>query len=729
MTKQIVLLLVATGLLQAQPVALSSYLQRVFNTAEFKLKSFGPAAWLDDGNAYTTVEEKQIVRYETATGKREILISVASLTPQGKKEPLELSSYKWSPDHKRLLIFTNTRKVWRQNTRGDYWILDRASGRLHQLGGKETESSSLLFAKFSPDGNRVGYILANNIYVEEIATGRIRQITQDGSATLINGTSDWVYEEELALRDCFRWSPDSKSIAYWQFDTVGVGTFNLIDNTSETYPKLIPIRYPKVGTTNSAVRIGVVPAEGGKPKWMKVPGDARDNYIARMDWDGNGNLILQQLNRLQNRNHAMMADTRTGNVKQIFHDEDKAWVDYNEPRSLGAGSFVWLSERDGWRRAYHVSNGGKTIRTVTPAGVDVMQIVEVTKDRRWLYYIASPEAAIERHLYRVNLDDPKAVAERLSKTVGTHSYRIAPSGEFAFHTVSTKDRPPITDLVHLPSHETVRMLAENKTEFDNPPTEFLKLDIGRGVVMDAWIIKPSNFDASKKYPLLMHVYGEPAGVTVTDSWQGDRDLFHRAIANQGYIVASIDNRGTPSPNGRDWRKVIYGSVGVLSSEEQAAGLKKLLAVRRYLDSERVAVWGWSGGGSNTLNLMFRSPELYKVGMSVAPVPDQQLYDTIYQERYMGVPKDNSEGFRAGSPINFAESLKGKLLIVHGTGDDNVHYQGVERLINRLIELGKPFDMMAYPNRSHAISEGKGTSFHLYSLLSRYLLDHLPAGAQ
>jgi dipeptidyl-peptidase-4 len=352
-----------------------------------------------------------------------------------------------------------------------------------------------------------------------------------------------------------------------------------------------------------------------------------------------------------------------------------------------------------------------------------MRIVRVTGDA--VYYIASPERATERHLYRVGLEGGAAV--RLSRDAGTHSYEIAPSGAHAFHTYSTFDQAPITDLITLPDHRRVRVLAENSVEPQGPPAEFFSIAIDGGVTMDAWMIKPAGFDPRSKYPVLVYVYGEPAGVTVTDAWSGERGLFHRALAAAGYIVVSMDNRGTPSPKGRAWRKVVYGSVGVLSAREQAAGLRALLAGRSYLDADRVAIWGWSGGGSNTLNAMFRSPGIYQVGMSVAPVPDQQLYDTIYQERYMGTPKDNADGYRAGSPIHHAEGLAGKLLLVHGTGDDNCHYQGVEKLANRLIELGKPFDLMAYPNRSHSINEGPGTSLHLYSLLARYLTANLPAG--
>jgi dipeptidyl-peptidase-4 len=312
---------------------------------------------------------------------------------------------------------------------------------------------------------------------------------------------------------------------------------------------------------------------------------------------------------------------------------------------------------------------------------------------------------------------------------GTHTYNVSPNAQWAFHTWSAMDRPPVTDLVRLPSHQTVRVLAGPSAYWNefasllDPPAEFLQVDIGGGVNLDAWMLKPPRFDPTRRYPLLMYVYGEPAGVTVTDEWNA-RTLFHRAIAREGYLVASVDNRGTPAPKGRAWRKMIYGSVGVLSSAEQAAAVRKLIAARPYIDAARIGVWGWSGGGSNTLNLMFRSPELYKVGIAVAPVPDQRLYDTIYQERYMGTPEANPRGYYDGSPIHFAEGLRGRLLIVHGTGDDNVHYQGVEKLVNRLVELGKPFDMMSYPDRSHSISEGEGTSFHLHALIARYLIQNL-----
>jgi dipeptidyl-peptidase-4 len=722
---------------------LQPLLKRIYASKEFEVKRFGPARWIEGGRAYTTLEGsgeadagKSIVRCDAATGERLTLVPAERLVPAGEKKPLSIDDYAWSKDGKRLLVFTNTKKVWRQNTRGDYWILDLPDGRLKKLGG-DAPSSSLMFAKFSPDGGRAAYVRANNLYIEDLATGSITQLTADGSATIVNGTSDWVYEEEFGLRDAFRFSPDGKSIAFWRFDTSGIGSFSLINDTDGIYPTVTTIPYPKAGTTNSAVSIGVLPASGGPARFLELPGDPRNTYVPRMDWaDNSEELVLQQLNRLQNTNDVWIADARTRAVRRLLRDVDAAWVDILDEFTWlrGGKELLWLSERDGWRKVYAVSRDGAATRAVTPGSSDVISLARVDDRGEWLYVIASPDDATRRFLFRVR-SNGKGRPERVTPAgaAGSHSYNVSPDGAFAFHTSSSFDRPPVTELVRLPGHEVVRALEDNAAlakatlPLAQPPVEFFKVNIGGSVALDGWMIKPSDFDPAKKYPLLIFVYGEPAGTTVNDAWGGNNALFHRALAGAGYIVASIDNRGTPAPKGRAWRKIVYGTVGVLSSEDQAAAVKALVAARPYLDLERVGVWGWSGGGTNTLNLMFRSPDIYKVGMAVAPVPDQRLYDTIYQERYMGLPQDNAAGYKAGSAINFAEGLKGRLLIVHGSGDDNVHFQGTEKLVNRLIELGKPFDFMDYPNRSHSISEGEGTSLHIHALLARYLLEHLPAG--
>jgi dipeptidyl-peptidase 4 len=743
----------ASSRAQDTPAQSADLLRRLFST-EFQARSFGPARWFDQGRAYTTLEPSaanadvlDIVRYETAGGARSVLVSAASLTPANGR-PLTIEDYEWSPDGRRLLIFTNSRPVWRNNTRGDYWVLDRMSGALRKLGGTAPESS-LLFAKFSPDSTRVGYVRANDIYVEQLATGAVTRLTSDGSAVIINGTTDWVYEEELSLRDAFRWSPDGTRIAFWQFDSTGVGTFPLTYYTGKpreiatgmpypgtgTYPTIQNVPYPLAGTTNSAARVGVVPATGGRPTWMQVPGDPRQNYIVRMEWAGHSReLVLQQLNRLQNQADLLMADAATGAVRRFHRDTDKAWLDYNdELRALDGGQhYMWVSESSGWRHVYRVARDGSGTQPITKGAWDVASIARVDTAGGWLYYIASPEDSTRRSLYRTRLDGSGA-PERLTPASqpGWHSYDISPDGRWAIHTRTQFNVPAAIDLVRLPDHQRVRVLQDNagmREAIDSlglPPVEFFTADCGSGVRCDAWLQRPPNFDATKKYPVLMYVYGEPWDQTVTDAWAGNNAKFHMAAARAGYVVASVDTRGTPGLKGRDWRKVVYGAIGPLSSAEHAAAVRDMLRTRAYLDGERVGVWGWSGGGTSTLNLLFRSPDLYKVGLSVAPVSDQRLYDTIYQERYMGLPQDNAEGYKSGSPINFAEGLQGKLLIVHGTGDDNVHIQGTELLVNRLIELGKPFDYFAYPNRTHAISEGTGTTVHLVNLLMRYLRANLP----
>ncbi len=727
--------------------SLDAQLDRIFAKKEFEPKKFGPARWMDAGRSYTTVEAsaenpeaRDIVRYDTATGARVVLVAAASLVPAPGQKPLDIDDYQWSEDGSKLLVFTNTKKVWRHNTRGDYWVLEVRSGTLRKLGGPAAPESSLQFAKFSPDGTRAAYVRGNDLWVEDIATGALTRLTADGSTTIVNGTSDWVYEEEFGLRDAFRWSPDGKDIAFWRFDTSGVGDFALINDTETTYPVVTRIPYPTAGTANPAVKIGIVGASGGAPRWVVLPGEPRDHYVPRMEWaEGPTEILLQRLNRLQNRNEVWLADPQTGAARNVFSDTDAAWVDVVDAWQWLPGNkeLLWVSERDGWRHAWAVARSGRGgARLLTPGPFDILSVASLDEKKGFLYFIASPDDATRRYLYRARLTGSGA-SERVTPAdlPGTHAYDISPDAGFAFHTRSRIDRPPEIDLVRLPAHTPVRALEANAplvaavASIAVPPTEFFRVDIGDGVVLDGWMIRPRDFDPSKKYPLLMYVYGEPAGTEVTDSWHGNRYLFHRALADSGYVVACVDNRGTPAPKGRAWRKVVYGSVGVLASREQAAAVRKLLAERPYLDGERVASWGWSGGGSMTLNLLFRSPDLYRVGMAVAPVPDQTLYDSVYQERYMGLPQDNADGYKNGSPITFADGLKGRLLVVHGSGDDNVHFQGSERLVNRMIALGKSFDFMDYPNRTHSISEGDGTSVHVHRLLARYLTEHLPPGPQ
>lgn len=714
---------------------------RIFHDEEFELNEPVSSKWLAEGESYTTIEKSvsspdafDIVRHDSATGEETILVDAGRLIPDGAQTPLEIKDYSWSDDGHFMLISTNTVKFRRNESLGDYWLLNLDDWSLRQIG-IANEPSTLMYAKFSPDSQHIAYMVENNIYVESVDGKSVEAMTTDGSDLIVNGTGDWVNEEEFFLRDGFKWSPDSRRISYWQFDTEGVGTFFMIKNTDDVYSQPIPLQYPKAGTTNSAVRVGVVDIESSKTTWVQLDDDSRQNYVPQMSWaDNSDELIIQYVNRLQNRNRVILANAADGTIQNIFTDTDDAWLDVNEDlKWFDEGNyFTWLSERDGWRHLYSISRDGKNLRLITPGEFDIISIQHIDTDGGWVYYIASPDDNAARYLYRSPLQG-KPDMERLSPAgePGFNRYKISPNSKWAFHTFTSFAEPPTIDLISLPDHKEQRNIVENKKVaalIEATPrgeTEFFTIEIDDGVELDGWMMKPPNFDPKQSYPMLVYVYGEPWGQTVIKNWRTEGYLWHLMLTQQGYIVASIDNRGTPAPRGRDWRKSVYRQIGIQASADQAAAVRGLLAERPYLDPKRVGSWGWSGGGQMTLNAMFRYPDVYSAGIAIAFVSDQRLYDTIYQERYMGLPADNEEGYRLGSPITHAAGLEGDLLIIHGTADDNVHYQSFEQLADKLIELNKTFDMMIYPDRSHSISEKENTKRHLYHLMTEFLLEKLP----
>jgi dipeptidyl-peptidase-4 len=716
-----------------------------FDRGEYQPRTPRESRWLNNGDRYTILEASpshhgfvDLVAYDTATGKRTVLVSADHLIPAGQSDPLHIDGYQWSDDGTQLLIFTNAQKVWRLRTRGDYWTFRISDGHLTRIG-PDAPPASLMFAKFSPDGRNVAWVQANNLYVETLADNQVRQLTHDGSTEIINGTTDWVTEEEFGLRDAFRWSPDSASIAYWQFDQSGVGEYSLINDTDSPYPAVFRYRYPQPGGTNAAVRVGVVSTQGGATQWIDVPGDSRNQYIPRMDWIGDSDeLILENLNRLQNTNSVLIANAHSGKSRLFFEDKDPAWVDIvddfqwlSAPSSPRKTDLLWISERDGWRHAYLISRATGQPRPITNFAADIIAPVLLDEAHGFFYFIASPNDPIRSYLYRSHLDGSGA-PERLTpqNQPGTHTYNASPNGAWAIHGYSSAAHPPSFELVRLDSNQTVRALLDNnqliqkENALDPEPIEFTETPVTSGAKLSTFIVKPPNFDPSKKYPMLVNVYSEPAGAMVHDAWHF---TFLKAVAREGYVVVSFDNQGTPAPRGRAWRRAIYGQIGILNSEQQSQAITAFEQSHPYIDPARVGMWGHSGGGSATLNEMFRHPGQVQAAVASSPVPDEKLYDSIYQERYMGLPSTNPQGYRDGSPINFAEGLSGHLLIIHGSGDDNVHFQGTEMLVNRLIALGKQFDFMDYPNRTHALSEGPGTTVHVNALRFRYLEQYIPPG--
>ncbi len=720
-------------------------LSLIFTCLLFSCASFAQGIqWTQDGNAYWLAEEGGIFQMDFASKQKTMIASAAQLTPLGAAKPLSIKAFKPSNDGKKILIFTNSQRVWRYETRGDYWVLDLNAGKLRPLGST-LPATSLMFAKISPDGNSAAYVSKHNIYLEELASGKITQLTKDGTDKMINGTFDWAYEEEFDCRDGFRWSPDSKSIAYWQIDARDVKYFLMMNNTDSTYSFTVPVEYPKVGESPSACRVGVINLKTKKTLWMDVPGDQRQHYIPRMAWAANAtDIILQQLDRKQQESKLFICKAATGIATMINSEKDEAWVDVQEVWGNAGGldwfnlgaEFMWASEKDGWRHFYRISRNGQDEVNVTPGDFDVISSGLVDEATNTFYFLASPDNATEQYLYRSSLNGTgKATRITPKDQRGTHSYQISPNGNWAFHTFSNAGFPKLRERISLPDHrsldgdEGVAALWA-KHDASKNKVEFFQVTTSEGVTMDGWVVKPVNLDTTKKYPVVFQVYTEPAGTTVKNAWGiGNNGLYDGNMAADGYCYISLDNRGTPAPKGRAWRKSIYRKIGIVNIRDQALGAQALLKKWQWLDTARVAVHGWSGGGSATLNLLFQYPETYKTGISVAAVADQLCYDNIYQERFMGLPQENMADFVAGSPITYAKNLRGNLLYIHGTGDDNVHFQNAERLVNELVKQGKQFQYMAYPNRSHGIYEGEGTSAHLKRLFTQFLQEKCPRGAR
>lgn len=703
--------------------------------------------WAKEGSSYYKIEKNEIVKYTLPENTGKVLITKQQLTPVDAKDPLKVSFYSFTPDESKVLLFTNTQKVWRLNTKGDYWVLDTKTNTLSRLGVK-FPPSSLMFAKFSPDGLSVAYVFNNNIYVENISLHEIKPLTTDGTTTLINGTFDWVYEEEFFCRDGIRWSPDSKSMAYWQLDASSIKKFYMIDNTDSIYSRPIPIEYPKVGQNPSKCRVGVVDLATTKTTWMELPGDPEQHYIVRVEFiPGNGRLLIQQLNRKQNQSRLYIADPATGKTTLLQEESDKAWVDIYQPAGKYAidftnkfdwlpeyNSILWVSEKDGWRHLYQIPLDGKPEKLITKGNFDVNDLKYIDSKNGVVYYMASPDNATQNYLYRSKLDgkgNPELVTPAALK--GTNDYSFSADGKYAIHTFSNHFTQPSREILSVadqkPTVEKEGIVARLDSLKRPTTTEFFKIKTVDGVEMDGWMTKPNNFDPTKKYPVVFYVYSEPATANVIDYFGvGRNGLYGGDMLEDGYIYISVDNRGTPVPKGNEWRKCIYRKIGQLNIHDQAMAAKEILKWN-FIDTTRVAVWGWSGGGSATLNLMFQYPDIYQTGIAVAAVGNQLTYDNIYQERYMGLPQENLEDFINGSPITYAKNLKGNLLYIHGTGDDNVHYQNAEMLINELVKYNKMFQFMAYPNRTHNISEGEGTSQHLVKLYTTYLKEHCKPGAR
>ncbi len=717
-------------------------------TVNYSHAQFGhPIKWSSDGNAYYRIHSGSIVMITLPEGKETVMAPSDKLIPQGSSSALTIQSFSFSTDNQKILIYTNSKKVWRYNTRGDYWVYNVGNSSMVQLG-KTLPSASLMFAKFSPDANKVAYVSEHNLYVEDLTTNQIKQLTFDGTRKLINGTFDWVYEEEFDCRDGFRWSPDSKKIAYWQIDAKNTRDYLMLNTTDSVYSHIVPVEYPVAGEPPSPFKIGVIDINNAQTKWMDISTDAVwQSYLPRMEWaDNNEELIVQHLNRKQNQSDLLLCNIADRSSKIIYSEKDSAWIDilpeWDDDYKMGGWDwldngkeFLWASEKDGWRHLYRISRDGKKETLITSGNFDVLKINCIDEKTGYIYFMASPDNATQSYLYRTRLNGkgkPELISPSNQK--GTHTYIISSNGKYASHGFSNYYTQRSREWISLPDHKGLNgtddvNAAIAKADKSKSNTSFFKIKTEDGIEMDGWIAKPKNFDSTKKYPILFHVYTEPAQQSVVDEYGiSYNNLYAGDMAADGYLYVSVDNRGTPAPKGRQWRKSISHQIGRINIHDQAMAAKEILKWR-FVDTSRVAVSGWSGGGSATLNLMFQYPEIYKTGIAIAAVGYQLTYDNIYQERYMGQPQESRDDFVKGSPITYAKNLRGNLLYIHGTGDDNVHFNNAEMLLNELIKYNKQFQFMEYPNRTHNINEGPGTSEHLATLYTRYLREHCPPGAK
>ena len=691
--------------------------------------------WLPASHEFWVAEKGSIYLYNADDiSKKNLILSEEQLKSSGLTTATE--NIIWSEDRKSILIYSNSSRVWRANTRGDYWYFNLKTGKGKQIG-KGMPSSSLMFAKFSADNKNVAYVSKHNLYVEDLATGRIKPLTTDGTDRMINGTFDWVYEEELSCRDGFRWSPDGINIAFWRVDATRIKNHLMINNTDSLYPFIIPVEYPKAGEKPSSVKIGVVNINTGKTTWLNIPGDPENNYLPRMEWAGNNKEItVVQLNRKQNEATLYMCDAVAGKATKIYGDKDEAWIDVVKPFEYDGPSwtwvengkfFLWNSEKDGWLHIYKVSRDGKKEQLLTRGAFDADYTAYNVASGN-IYFYASPKDATQKYLYKVSLTGMDTARITPAVFDGSNFYRLSPDAKYGMHGNGNINRNYNFRLVNLDNHR--KIYPSGADEFSKPALGFqmekIKVRTGDGVDMDGIMAKPNDFDPGKKYPLYFYVYGEPAATTADDI--PNFDGFISQLIPQGYIGITLDNRGTPALKGREWRKSIYKKIGILNSHDQAMAATEILKWK-FIDTSRIAVHGWSGGAAMTLNLLFRYPKIYKTGIAVAAICDQHFYDNIYTERYMGLPQDNETDYIQASPRTFAKNLQGNLLYMHGTGDDNVHYKNAEVLINDLIRNGKIFSLMIYPNRTHGIFEGEGTSEHLNATFIQFLVAHCPPGAK
>ncbi|MCS7082792.1 MAG: S9 family peptidase [Bacteroidetes bacterium] len=704
----------------------------IFGSGAFAAQELRGFQWSADGRAYYVLEPDresglaELWAVELATGARKRLVAAAQLEPEGEARRIRIWDYQLSPDGRRVLLYTDAQQVWRQFTKGKYYVFELDSGRLWPLS---RQAGWQQFAKFSPDGRRIGFVREHNLFVVDVQTRQETQLTFDGSETVINGTFDWVYEEELDLRDGWRWSPDGEHIAFWRLDQSHVKVYHLLDNLGD-YSQIKAIRYPKAGEENARVQIGVIELRTRAIRWMDLGSDP-DIYIARMDWTPLPNtLYVQRLNRQQNRLELLFYDANTGQGRLILEERSPTWIDVHDELLFlpSRRAFLWASERTGWRHLYLYDLEGRLLRPLTQGEYEVF-LAGVDERRGWVYYTSTEVSPLERHPFRTSLDG-RLRPERLSTEPGTYGLSLSPTGEYYRITHSGFTRPPQSWLVRFDGRQRRLLydnaaLREDLTRYRMSQPVFFRFRTRDGVELNGWMIRPADFDSTRRYPVVMYVYGGPNSQTVRNAWGGANYLWHQMLANEeGFIVVSVDGRGTGA-RGRAFRDLIYRNLGHWEVHDQLEANRYLRSLP-YVDSTRIGIWGWSYGGYVTALALTTTGRAFRCGIAGAPVLHWRFYDTIYTERYMDTPQRNPEGYARSAPLTHAERLEVPILIIHGDQDDNVHPQHSLQFIHRLQQLNKTFEFMYYPGQRHGVLGPQRV--HLYTMMTDFFRRHLKTGS-
>lgn len=671
---------------------------------------------------------------DVASGERRMLLDAAKIQalapPAAEPVPQSGSSqatglgrvtpqrFQWSPKGDALLVVSQGNLYW-------FDLKTQEGKRL--TSSKEAAEDP----KISPDGRTVSFVRSYNLWVVDIATGKEKQLTSDGREELLNGKLDWVYPEEFGIRTGYWWSPDSSRIAFLQMDEKGVTRYPIVNFLTYTGETDLA-RYPKAGDANPVVRVGVISAKGGAPRWMDT-GAEKDIYLPRVQWLKDAKrLLIQRMNRAQNKLELILTEASSGKGQTILTEEDKNWVNIHDDLYFFADSkrFLWSSERDGFRHLYLYDLTGTMLKRLTSGDWEMTGVVRVDEKKGDVYFTGTEKTLLESHLYRVALDGGAPLGSsrgepvRLTREDASHGINMSPDAAYYVDSWSTAMTPPRQDLCRADGTK-VLAINENKVaelgEYGLSPVEFFKVRGADGTELNALMIKPPDFDGSKKYPVLVHLYAGPHAQTVRNAWGGNNFLWHQLMAQKGYIIFVVDNRSA-SGRGHVSEVIIHRKFGETELADQLAGVAYLQSLP-YVDGSRIGIWGWSYGGYMTCYAMLNGADAYKAGFAGAPVTDWRQYDTIYTERYMGLPKDNPEGYKQASPVTHAAKLKGKLMIAHGTGDDNVHYANTVQMMEEFIKAGKYAEIFVYPGRGHGISDPTAR-LHLFRRVTQFFLDNL-----